>query len=197
MRYRANVETQTRGRLYLVNSLLTSSKGTIMIMLLTQDSELREQLTEALQQSGHKVGIPAHRENILSMIEDSHPSLIILDLHLSHPSGPHDLKMIRDRGYVERTIVLSSPPMMSVLAEAYASGVDRVVKVPARINGRYDLGELRSTVKSCLQSRAASARPTNHGAIAQRAYELYEAGDRHEGSNLEHWLQAERDIALR
>jgi hypothetical protein len=60
---------QTTGRLHLVHSLLTSLKGSTMIMLLTQDSELREQLTEALQQSGHKVAIPAHRENILTMLE--------------------------------------------------------------------------------------------------------------------------------
>lgn len=105
--------------------------------------------------------------------------------------------MIRDRGYVERTIVLSSPPMISALTESHANGVDRVLKVPVKINGRYDLGELRAAVKSCLQNRAASARPTAHGAIAQRAYELYEAGDRHEGSNLQHWLQAERDITMR
>lgn len=188
---------QTTGRLHLVHSLLMSLKGSTMIMLLTQDSELREQLTEALQQSGHKVAIPAHRENILTMLEDSRPSLIILDLHVSHPSGPEDLKMIRDRGYVERTIVLSSPPMISALTESHANGVDRVLKVPVKINGRYDLGELRAAVKWCLQNRATSARPAAHGAIAQRAYELYEAGDRHEGSNLQHWLQAERDITMR
>ena len=87
--------------------------------------------------------------------------------------------------------------MMSVLNETYASGVDRVVKVPVTINGRYDLGELRSTVKSCLQDGAGSARLTEHSAVAQRAYELDEAGGRHEGSNLQHWLKAERDVAMR
>jgi hypothetical protein len=42
------LEAQTKGRLHLVHSILTSLKGFTMIMLLTQDSELREQLTEAL-----------------------------------------------------------------------------------------------------------------------------------------------------
>ena len=87
-----------------------------------------ENKSEVLQQSGHKVAIPTHRENTLTMLEDSQPSLIILALHLPRPSGPDDLKMIRDRGYVERTIVLSSPSKMSVLTESNASGVDRVVK---------------------------------------------------------------------
>ncbi|MCC2643259.1 MAG: hypothetical protein K0S45_3672 [Nitrospira sp.] len=132
-----------------------------MIMLLTQNSELREQLSEALEQRGHEVAIPAHRENILTMVEDAQPSLIILDLHLSQPSGPDELKLIRDRGYVERTIVLSSPSMVSVLTEANASGVDCVVKAPVKINGRYDLGPLLSMVKSCLQERAPTARPTD------------------------------------
>jgi hypothetical protein len=66
------------------------------------------------------------------MLEDSRPSLIILDLHVSHPSGPEDLKIVRDCGYVERTIVLSSPPMISVLTESHANGVDRVLKVPSK-----------------------------------------------------------------
>ena len=125
------------------------------------------------------------------------PSLIILDLHLSHPSATDDLKMIRDRGYVGGTIVLSTPAMMSVLTVANASGVDRVVTAPVKINGRYDLGELRSTIKSCLQARASGAGRTSHEAIAERAYELYEAGGRHEGCDLQHWLQAERDVAIR
>jgi response regulator of citrate/malate metabolism len=134
---------------------------------------------------------------MLAMIGDTQPSLIILDLHLSDHSGTDDLKMIRARGYGRRIIVLSSPSMMSVINEIYASGVDRVLKAPVAINGRYDLGELRSTVKSCLQDHAASARLTDHVAIAQRAYELYEAGGSHEGSHLQHWLQAEREVAMR
>src|SRR5688572_7618388 len=146
-----------------------------MIMLLTQDSDLREQLREALQRSGHTVAIPAHREDILTTLQDAQPSLVILDLHLSHPSGPEDLKMIRARGYVGRTIVLSSPPMMSLLAEANTSGVDRTVKVPVKINGRYDLGPLQCMVTLCLQDQGARARPTRHDTIAHRAYELYEA----------------------
>ena len=114
-----------------------------MIMLLTHHRELRAQLNEALQQSGHNVAIPAHREDMLTVLKDSQPDLIILDLHLSHPSGTEDLKILREHGYVGRTIVLSAPSMMTVLKEAYASGVDRVVKVPAKIKGRYHLGELK------------------------------------------------------
>ena len=165
-----------------------------MIMLITQHRELREQLNEALEYSGHQVAIPAHREHMLSMIEDTQPSLIILDLHVSHPSGTEDLGMIRVRGYVGKIIVLSTESMMSVLSETYASGVDRVVQAPIMINGAYDLGELLSTVQSCLQDPAVRARRVDAGAVARRAYELYEADGRHDGSHLQHWLQAEREV---
>lgn len=177
---------------------LTSLKGTIaMIMVLTQDKELREQLSETLQQSGHKVAVPAHRENGFAMLTDSQPSLIILDLQVSDPSGIDHVSMIRARGYGRGIIVLSSPSMMPSFRETYASGVNRILKAPVAMSGRYDLGELRFAVKSYLQDRAASARPIDQGAVAQRAYELYEAGGRHEGSNLQHWLQAEREVAMR
>lgn len=182
----------------LTHSLLTSLKGAIaMIMVLTQDKELREQLSETLQQSGHKVTVPAHRENGFAMLTDCQPSLIILDLQVSDPSGIDHVNMIRARGYGRGIIVLSSPAMMPIISKTYASGVNRVLKAPLAINGRYDLGELRFAVKSYLQNRAASARPIDQRAVAQRAYELYEAGGRHEGSNLQHWFQAEREVAMR
>ena len=165
-----------------------------MILLITQHRELREQLSEALEYSGHQVAIPAHREHMLSMIDDAQPSLIILDLHVSHPSGTEDLGMIRARGYVGKLIVLSTQSMMSVLSETYASGVDRVVQAPAMINGRYELGELLSTVRSCVQDPAVRARRAYPAAVARRAYELYEADGRHDGSHVQHWLQAEREV---
>ena len=129
-----------------------------MIMLLTQDSELREQLSEVLQQSGHKVAVPEHREDMLAVLKDTQPALIILDLYLSHPSGAEDLKILREHGYHGKVIVLSAPSMASVLNEAYTDGVDRVVTVPAKIHGRYELGELQSTIKSCLRMNMTGER---------------------------------------
>jgi CheY-like chemotaxis protein len=120
-------------------------------MLLTQDSELREQLIEALQRTGNTVAIPKHRGDMLTVLKDAQPNLIILDLYLSHPSGAEDLKILRGHGYAGKMIVLSAPSMASVLNEAYGSGVDRVVTLPAKIHGRYELGELQSTI-SCVSA---------------------------------------------
>ena len=91
-----------------------------MIMLTSQHPELREQPKEALQDSGHEVAIPAHRETMLAMLKDIQPSLIVLDLHLSDPSGTEGMRMIRARGYAGKVIA-------SVIAFCIAS--HRVVMV--------------------------------------------------------------------
>ena len=121
-----------------------------MIMLLTHHNELREQISEVLQHIGQTVSIPAHRDDMLAVLKETQPDLIILDLYLSYPSGAENLKILREHGYQGKMIVLSAPSMTSVLNKAYATGVDRVVTVPDKIHGRYELGELQSTIKSCL-----------------------------------------------
>lgn len=128
---------------------------------------------------------------MLAVLEDAQPDLIILDLYISQPSGAEDLKILREHGYQGKIIVLSAPSMTSVLKEAYASGIDLVVTVPSIIHGRYELGELQSTIKSCLRRDLSGERGIDHGVIAHSAYELYEAGGRHDGCSLQHWLTPE------
>lgn len=121
-----------------------------MIMLLTHQVELREQATEALRHSGYDVAIPLHRNDMIALLKEAHPRLVILDLYLSDPSGAEDLKRLRDAGYEGPIVLLSGPSMMPVLKEAYPRGVTRIVPLPAKINDRFDLGELRSSVHACL-----------------------------------------------
>ena len=58
-----------------------------MIMLVTYRPEFREQLNQILQAKGHETCIPKHRQDVMVMIKDRHPLLIILDMYLSEPSG--------------------------------------------------------------------------------------------------------------
>jgi DNA-binding response OmpR family regulator len=163
-----------------------------MIMLLTHRSELREQLKDALQASGYEVAIPSHRQERLPMLTECRPVLILLDLYVSDPSGTEELKELRDHGYRGTIIVLSGPSMMPVLKEAYASGIGRVIPVPAHVNGRYVLGELQAAIQSCMQE----IRTEQHkdALVARRAYELFEARGRHDGGHVQDWLLAEQEI---
>ena len=161
-----------------------------MIMLLTHQQELREQLNKSLQASGYSVAVPPHREDMVTVLKTSKPQLIVLDLYLSDPSGSEDLKILRDQGYQGSIIVLSGPSMMPVLKEIYPDGIESVVQVPTMINGRYLLGELQSVISRCM-------RGSQHALITQRAYELYEASGRRDGRDMQDWLQAERESTMR
>lgn len=163
-----------------------------MIMLLTHRSELREQLNDALQASGYDVVIPSHREERLSMLSECRPVLIVLDLYVSEPSGVEELKELRDHGYRGTIILLSGSSMMPVLKEAYARGVGRVISIPARVKGRYVLGELQAAITNCMQE--IQAEQQKEALVARRAYELYEARGRHDGAHVQDWLQAEQEI---
>jgi DNA-binding response OmpR family regulator len=167
-----------------------------MIMLLTHRRELREQLSKVLQESGHRVAIPPHREDMLAVLQNSHPRLIILDLYLSDPNGAEDLKLLRDHGYEGTIIVLSGPSMMSVLKDAYASKVESIVLVPVQTNGHLDLGDLQATINACLKGDSREKQEKHHTLIAQRAYALYEANGRRDGRDVQDWLQAERDVGM-
>jgi CheY-like chemotaxis protein len=163
-----------------------------MIMVLTHRSDLRKQLNEVLQASGYSVAIPSHREERLPMLIQHRPVLIVLDLYVSDPSATEELKELRDHGYRGTVMLLSGSSMMSVLKEAYPSGITRVISVPACVNGRYLLGELQAAVRSCMQE--IHAEQHKDALVARRAYELYEARGRHDGGEVQDWLQAEQEI---
>ena len=58
---------------------------------------------------------------------------------------------LRDHGYRGAIILLSGSSMMPGLKEAYASGIVRVIPIPALAKGRYLLGELQAAITSCMQ----------------------------------------------
>ena len=166
-----------------------------MIMLLTHQEELRRQLTHALHVRGHGVVIPRHREDMLTVLKDSEPELVILDLYLSDRSGAENLRLIHDHHYAGAMLVLSGPSMMPIVNVVYASGlrVTRVVQAPANINGQYDFGDLESNIQILIDE--LGNRKRCHASIAQRAYELYEIGGRREGHNVHDWLRAEQELS--
>lgn len=56
-------------------------------------------------------------------------------------------------------------------------------------------GLVKATAPSAAASRPAPSQPT-HQAVAQRAYELYQTRAHGEGSELNDWLHAERDLRV-
>ncbi|HKU53678.1 MAG TPA: DUF2934 domain-containing protein, partial [Nitrospira sp.] len=120
---------------------------------------------------------------------------VILDLYVSDPSGSDNLRLIQEHGYTGAMMVLSGPSMMPVVNEIYSSGgsLKRVIQGPVTVNGRYDLGNLESTIQTLLEE--VRHRKNCHASIAQRAYDIYESRGKMEGHNVEDWLRAEQELA--
>lgn len=163
-------------------------------MLITYRSELRDQLNTMLQAKGHETCIPPHRQDVIAVMEDCHPDLIVLDLYLADPSGLDVLRILRDDRYQGPIVLLAGPSMTSIVHDALPMGV-KVVHAPEHIAGRFDFGELALAIDTSLKSTLSRERKPYRGQIARRAHEFYEEGGRQDGRDVDDWLRAEQELA--
>lgn len=122
-----------------------------MVMLLTHRADLREQIAKSLQTKGHKVCIPPHRTNLTTETNESRPDLIVLDMYLDDPASNSVLRNLRRDGYKGMVIALSGPSQSAGLEGAHGLGLHRILKLPARVGGAYDLGELETAIDTALR----------------------------------------------
>jgi DNA-binding NarL/FixJ family response regulator len=135
-----------------------------------------------------------HRQDVVAMMKSCRPHLIVLDMYVAEPSGAAVLETFRAQGYVGRVVMLSGPSMMSVLDEVCPNGVDAVVRIPEKIAGHYDCGELIVAIEMSLKRAVGQpAEDIRRAHIAQRAHELFEEGGRQNGSDVHDWLRAEQE----
>jgi CheY-like chemotaxis protein len=91
------------------------------LALVIEDDEPHANLfSEALQKAGFKTEIFRDGQKALSRLNEVTPSLVVLDLHLPHVSGPEILGYIRsDQRLAKTRVVVASadPNMASMLRE--------------------------------------------------------------------------------
>jgi DNA-binding response OmpR family regulator len=110
-----------------------------MIMLVTYRADTVRPTKYNFTGKGHKTCIAPHRQNVVAVMEDCHPDLMVLDMYLADPSGIDVLKTFCNGSYQWRIVMLSGPSMRSVLHDGLPMGVDKVVHVPEQIAGRFEL----------------------------------------------------------
>lgn len=154
-----------------------------MIMLVTFQEELRDQLVTSLGSKGYKVCVPPQRKDVLPMAKEQQPLVVLLDMYVSNPSGLDVLQQLRAQGYKGKVVLLGGRSIPSRISEALRFGVDQVVGGPQWIDESINLGQIETAIQTVL-----------HSAIEARASELYESRGRIHGKDLEDWLEAERQI---
>ncbi|WP_447968515.1 DUF2934 domain-containing protein [Nitrospira sp. M1] len=159
-----------------------------MIMVCTFREDFRQHIALFLRERGYEVCVPSHRQDVLTMVTQEQPLVVLLDMYVTHPSGLEVLRDLRAHGFKGKVVLLGGSSMSSVISHAYHLGVDQVVGGPQWVDGPATLlcGQIEAAIHSTL-----------HASIARQAYELYESRGRTHGQDLDDWLNAERLIFKR
>lgn len=155
----------------------------MIVMVITHDEERRTKMCEFLQQLGYDTRVPIHRQDVVAKLRENKPDVVILDLYLAAPNALDNLRRIRSEGYAGKVVVLAGKSSGAVLAEVGCLGVDYIVGDVRPVDGLFDVKQVGPAIKGAFQKE-----------IARRAHELWIQAGQKKGHDLEHWLEAEREI---
>ncbi|WP_342349317.1 response regulator [uncultured Nitrospira sp.] len=154
-----------------------------MIMIVTFHEEFRGKISAFLSEKGYEVCIPPHRQDVVPLVKEKSPLVVVLDMYVAEPSGLEVLRELRAQNYSGKVVALAGTSVSSLMSQAFQLGVDQVIGGFQGSGGAMNLDQVESAIKMAL-----------HPGIAKRAFELYEARGQTKGNDLGDWLEAERQI---
>lgn len=101
-----------------------------MIMIATIDPILRRGLKRNLEEKEESFLVLEEGSNIVESVLEHRPSLVILDLFLSNPSGLEILRKLRARGFAGKIVVLGGHSVQTLASEACRLGAFQIVGRP-------------------------------------------------------------------
>ena len=105
-----------------------------MLLIATVDPNLHRQLQQTLTKKGDPFLLLKEGEEIADSVFHQHPSLVILDLYLTHPSGLAILRQLRAEGYSGKVVVLGGQSAQSLAPEATRLGALQIMGRPFDAN---------------------------------------------------------------
>lgn len=154
-----------------------------MIMIVTFHEEIRGKISAFLSEKGYEVCVPPHRQDVISLVKEKSPLVIVLDMYVAEPSGLDVVRELRAQNYQGKIVALAGTSVRSLMSQASQLGVEQVIGGFQGDGGALNLDQVESAIKMAL-----------HSSIAKRAFELYVARGRTRGKDLDDWLEAERQI---
>lgn len=152
-------------------------------MIITPDETFRREVTTYLQERGYELSIPEHRQDVINLVQEQAPEVIILNLSISEPNGPTLLKSLRDHGYAGKIIVLGEPPNRSVIADVHHHNVDQVMMLSPTAPVSFVMKQLECMILASYREQ-----------ISKKAYEHFLDRSCKDGDDWEDWFNAEKEI---
>ena len=126
---------------------MIASSGTVLVV--DDDCEIRETLTQLLQKEGYTVLGAANGVQALAQLRAGHPNVMLLDLMMPVMSGWEVIEELGESGE------LANVPIIVVSAMC-APGARACLRMPV------DLDELLSAVRTCCHGPALAPRVDAH-----------------------------------
>ena len=76
-------------------------------MVITFRDDFRQQVIPYLQELGFEVCVPPHRQDVLPMVAEQQPLMVLLDLYVTNPNGLEVLGDLRAHGYKGKVTCLT------------------------------------------------------------------------------------------
>ncbi|MGE0474656.1 MAG: response regulator [Nitrospirales bacterium] len=103
-------------------------------MIATIDPALRQSLRRTLEERGESFLVLEEGANIVQSVLKQNPSLVILDLYLTNPSGIEILRRLRTLGFPGKVVVLGGQSVQTLAPEACRLGAFQIVGRPFNPN---------------------------------------------------------------
>ena len=112
-----------------------------MLLIATIDPILRKNLQQTLTEKGDPFLLLDEGENIVESVFRHNPSLVVVDLYLTQPSGLEILRQLREKGFSGKVVVLGGQSNQSLAPEASHLGAVQIIGRP--FNANQVLGAVR------------------------------------------------------
>lgn len=112
-----------------------------MLLIATIDAVLRKNLQQTLTEKGESFVLLEEGEDIMEAVFRLTPSLVVLDLYLTRPSGLEILRQLRGRGFSGKVVLLGGQSTQTLAPEASRLGAVQIVGRP--FNANQVLGAVR------------------------------------------------------
>lgn len=129
------------------------------VLIVEDDSEINQMLTELLQDNGYKVKAAFSGTEALLCIEKETPQAVILDLMLPGMSGEELLGKIKALHLDISVIVTSAKDAVHTRVELLRAGADDYLVKP------YDTDEFLARLEAVLRRNGSGSRPEQEGKV--------------------------------
>ncbi|MDP8245655.1 MAG: response regulator [Candidatus Hinthialibacter antarcticus] len=102
----------------------------LSIMVVEDEEELRENLTDLLEFKGHAVTSCSDGEQAVAQFERVNPQLVLLDIQLPGINGLEVLRTIKAQNRNTPVVIVSASSAPSVIQEAKSAGAYKIILKP-------------------------------------------------------------------